>query len=179
MQLLTTTLFVFTAYSIKGDRLSHIPAVSLAIHCYSVVHYTSILECHCNTLTKLNESECICPGISALLYECAVTGPGTTIWSGSALLPYINSVNTFQLRHSRFNINMTSTVCEVAEGEAIACSIGVFNNMYISQLRLTASLELNNKSVECIHDNGDNETLAGSDTIFITTGKQNVLCTEV
>ena len=128
--------------------------------------YSSILECYCNALTKLNESECICPVTSILLYECAIAGPGITIWSGSALLPYKSSENTFQLRHSRVN----TTACDVAEGEAIVCPIGVFNNTYISQLHLTASLELNNKSVECIHDDLITETLVGSDTICITTG---------
>ena len=49
-------------------------------------------------------------------------------------------------------------------------STGVIGNAYTSQLNVTVSPEMKNRTVECAYDDGVNETTVGVSTCILTTG---------
>ena len=116
-------------------------------------------------LLLLNESNCICPG-QTLTYECVVEGGGTTVWQGSAL--NCLSDTRFLLRHSQFDSGITDKECN--NGSIVAHSVRVVDDSYISQLNVKVSPEMNNKTVECLYDDGTMTALIGISTVTITTG---------
>jgi hypothetical protein len=70
-----------------------------------------------------------------------------TVWQGTAF-QCANVNDEIILRHSQFGepYNLIG-ICN--NGAIVAQALGVVNNSYISQLNVTASLELNNTTVEC------------------------------
>ena len=117
---------------------------------------------------------CVCPGDS-VQYECTVCsryyGPGLTVWIGSAVMcNERGNANEIVLVHSRFSSdNGTSIDC--SEGRVTVHIIGVVNNCYISQISLTVSEEIINKTIGCLYDNGIHETIIGQETITALNGK--------
>ena len=116
-------------------------------------------------------TECACPG-HILTIECSVTGKGSTVWQGNAF-HCDDSEGSLVLRHSQFASGMYEEVCN--GGEVVARAIGVNDSMFISQLHLTVSSEMNNKTVECAYDNGT--TVSVIDTAMVhmvfATGTQS------
>ena len=55
-------------------------------------------------------------------------------------------------------------------GDVVAHAIGVIKSSYTSQLHLTVSPEMNNKTVECAYDNGSTVAVIGTNNVIITTG---------
>ena len=91
---------------------------------------------------------CVCPG-DVLTYTCNVIGGGTTIWGGSAF-DCSSTSNEIFLRHSQFSTPGTSGSCN--NGAIRARSIGVTDGCYTSELSVTVSSSLNNKTIRCSHD---------------------------
>jgi hypothetical protein len=89
-----------------------------------------------------------CPG-DVLTTECAIEGGGATVWQGTAIQCVSNNENSISLRHSQFEGSYKPIGS--CNGAIVAQAIGVVNNSYISQLNVTASLDLNNTTVECLH----------------------------
>ena len=85
---------------------------------------------------------CACPG-QVLTYNCTVVGGRATLWSGTA---FDCSPNEIILRHNEFN-DGTSGECN--QGAIIAQSVGVQDNCFTSQLHVTVSGGLHNKTVNC------------------------------
>ena len=106
-----------------------------------------------------------CPG-DVLIYNCIITGPGNTIWNGTAFSCPSKSNETI-LRHSQF----TSGTFGTCNARAItARSLGVVNSCYSSQLNVTVSSDMNNKTIECAHSS-DRIVTVGVETLSIATGK--------
>ena len=91
-------------------------------------------------------------------------GIGATVWEGSAFECDGANYNFIALRHSEFNTSeKPQRVCN--DGGIIARAIGVVNNHYTSQLMLTVSPEMNNRTVECVHDYNLTSTVVNSTII--------------
>ena len=99
------------------------------------------------------------------MYECTVSGSGTTIWDGSAFRCPGDRVI---LRHSQFKSG-TSDSCN--GGEIVGHSIGVVGNVcFTSQLNVTVGSNMDGETVSCTHNVDANTTVVGMHTIAITTG---------
>ena len=87
-----------------------------------------------------------------MVIECNTTGIGATVWQGTAFqCDDSNNNNNIALRHTLFRGSQKPEgICN--NGAIIARAIGVFKNIYISQLSVTLNLEMNNTTVECVHD---------------------------
>ena len=119
-----------------------------------------------NEFKSQAQSDCICPG-SLINYQCSIAGGGTTVWRGTAI--QCSGLNKhIPLRHSNFNAS-EKPYGECNNGAITARAIGAVDNRYISQLNVTVSRELINKTVECVYDGGTEEVV-GSDVIPVTTG---------
>ena len=115
---------------------------------------------------SLSRSDCVCPE-NLIIYQCSIVGAGTTVWQGTAF--QCSGLNRhISLRHSKFNTS-EKPFGECNNGAITARAIGVVDNNYTSQLNVTVSPELNNKTVECVYDNGTEE-IVGSDILSLTTG---------
>ena len=109
---------------------------------------------------------CICPG-DVLTYVCSSMG-ALTVWKGSAFqCEQGGSSHEIHLLHRKF-VNGTSGVCN--NGAIVAYSIGVIDNRYTSQLNVTVSPEMDNRTVECAYDDGITETIVGVRTVILTPG---------
>lgn len=109
-------------------------------------------------------SKCTCIG-DILTYECAVTGPGFTIWQGSAFeCPSLE--NSIQLRHSSYD---SGTMGQCNDESITGRSLGVSNDVYTSVLNVTLSTDLIGRTVECKHNDFTTTNPIGSSTI-ITAG---------
>ena len=113
-------------------------------------------------------SGCVCLG-DRLSYECSVPGVepgvGSTAWIGSAIATECpQSGGEIVLRHRSFTENRSC-------GNITARGIRVEDSgCYTSQLNITVDSSLENKTVECIYQNGTTTTVLGSSSIEITKG---------
>ena len=92
-----------------------------------------------------------------MTYQCNVVGGGATLWNGS-LFDCPSKSNQILLRHSEFQLASASGECN--SEAVIANSIGISesltnnsNQCYSSQLNIAVSPSMNNKIIECNHDN--------------------------
>ena len=105
-----------------------------------------------------------------LTYTCTVTGLGNTLWNGSAF-DCGHIINEIILRHSQFTVSAGhGTFGECNNGAIVARSIGVTNNRYISELNVTVSANLHNRTVQCIKLYSSLRVI-GKSTITVVTGK--------
>ena len=88
---------------------------------------------------------CACPG-EVLTYTCTIAGGEVTIWGGSA---FDCEENEIILDHREFN-NGTSGKCN--DGAIVGQSVDINGTCYTSQLNVTVSKGLNNKTVNCSSD---------------------------
>ena len=109
---------------------------------------------------------CACPG-QVLTYTCNVVGGGITLWTGTAF-SCSGSTNDISLRHTQFNSGASGSCNNDA---LMAKSIGVTNDCYTSQLNVTVSSTLNNKTIQCTHDSNMGSRIIGSSTLHVMTGK--------
>ena len=108
-----------------------------------------------------------CPG-NVLTYECDITGPGNTIWNGTAFYCPLKS-NEIILRHSQFNTESgTSGTCNDRTLIEVR-SLGVINNCFSSELNITVSSDLNNKTIRCSHSSSRIVTI-GEIRLSVATG---------
>jgi hypothetical protein len=94
-----------------------------------------------------------------------------TVWQGTAF-QCANAGDGIVLRHSAFggSYNLIGT-CN--NGAIVAQAIGVVsNNSYISQLNVTASIELNNTTVECLQISWNTTVIKSVQIIVLAKGKQ-------
>ena len=110
-------------------------------------------------------SGCICPG-REVLYQCTVCGPGATEFSGSL---FNCAGDKITLRHQAH-----SPTGECNGGAVTASIIDVFNtsnnDCYLSQLNISMSAGMNNKTITCLHVDGSNETVIGTVIVSFTRG---------
>ena len=114
----------------------------------------------------MQETECVCPG-HTVTFQCTVVGIGSTVWQGSAF-HCSESDGSLTLRHQQFANGTLLKYCDGAN--VVAHAIGVIGNSHLSQLNLTVSNEVNNKTVECVQDTGTEVIIIGTTAVSVTTG---------
>ena len=117
-----------------------------------------------NELVPLMQ-QCSCVGFQ-LTYECIVTGEvGATVWRGSIFqCPSTN--NAITLRHSAFTQTRSCN-----EGAISGYGAKSQNNCcYTSQINITTSPLMNNKTVECAYNNGSTTTVIGTSVVIVISG---------
>ena len=137
----------------------------------SVIFYILISVCWASTSNAYQILSC--PG-EVLTIECAIMGGGATVWWGTAFQCDDNNQDIIDLRHSQFGRSQKpGGTCN--DGAIVARAIGVFNNSYISELNVIVSPELNNTTVECVHDYNLTLTVVKSIQIFVmATGRVRI-----
>ena len=135
--------------------LSKFVGILLVLKCY-------LCGCQLQSLLQNNEERCICPG-DTIMFECTVIGSSATIWTGSAFQCLAKGII---LRHSTFSRGASG---DCNDGAIVATSIGVADNNYTSQLSVTVSQDMNNRTVECVRHSNPVHTV-GSSTIVLATG---------
>ena len=146
--------------------------------CNGIIFYTiteinklcSLISTDTDALDIPERASCACPG-DVLTYTCDITGPGNTIWDGSAL-DCPSRANEIILRHSQFAFPPgTSGSCN--DGAIVARSIGVETNnfCFISELNITVSSSLHSKTILCIHASSLSLRIIGISTIAIIISK--------
>lgn len=107
---------------------------------------------------------CACPG-DVLTYTCTIEGGRSTVWSGSA---FDCAGNEIVLHHNRFAGEGVTDECN--NGTITAHSVRVEDNShYTSQLNVTVSSGLHNKTVICSRDTEKPPT--GEIRISVLTGR--------
>ena len=107
---------------------------------------------------------CACPG-AVLTYTCTAFGRGSTLWMGTAF----NCANGILLRHGLFDSRDVTGVCN---GGAIkGRSLGVENECYTSELNVTVSPTLNNKTITCTHNSDRGIDNVGTSKLTIFQGQ--------
>ena len=118
-----------------------------------------------------SNSGSVCPG-DVLTYICTARGPGNTLWKGSAF-HCSSTQNEIILQHSRYDSpGGTTRYCN--DRAIVGQSIRVENNdCYISQLNVTISSDMNNKTIECAHTNTTGLNTISVHTLSILSGKNH------
>ena len=101
-----------------------------------------------------------------LTYTCTVIGTGNTLWAGTAFQCPANGII---LRHERFT-ESGGAVGECNSGAIQGRSIGVENSCYTSQLEVTVSATLSNKTVQCVHNSGVGIDTIGTSVVTVIEG---------
>ena len=84
-----------------------------------------------------------------LTYTCNIAGGGTTLWEGTAF-DCPSRFNEILLRHSLFGLGPPGPASGLCNDGAIAArSIGVEDNNFISELNVTVSTNLHDKTIQC------------------------------
>ena len=103
------------------------------------------------TLGTTENSYCVCPG-DQQMFECTAIGGVATVWHGSV----INDCNQNNILSDEIIFSHSRILRGLLErgscnnGSIQAQSIGVVNNNhYISQLNVTVSSDMHNKTIEC------------------------------
>ena len=92
---------------------------------------------------------CACSN-DILTFNCTIIGGGITQWSGTAF-DCEHNLNEILLLHENFDDpGGTDGTCN--NGQIVGRSVSVIENCYTSQVSVTTSAELNNKTVRCIHN---------------------------
>ena len=96
-------------------------------------------------------------------------GNGTTLWEGTAF-DCPSTMNEIILRHSQFSMpGGTSKGCN--HRAIMGRSLRVENNHYTSQLNVTVSASLNNKTVQCVHNSDrGTSTVVGNGSLYVISG---------
>ena len=98
------------------------------------------------------KTSCTCPG-HEVVFECNATGGAATIWQGSALEEC--DEGRILLRHSEFTNEdgyVISNTCG-SSGQITARTVSVSMSLFVSQLTIIATQQLNGTTVECTDDN--------------------------
>ena len=114
-------------------------------------------------LLNQNSNDCVCSG-QTLMFECNVTGVGSTIWRGSAFNCPLREI---VLRHNQF-VDSKGTC---SDGAIVAQGASVNDNCYTSRLNVTLSSSLNGESIVCAHHSSTGTTVIGTFLVNVTSGK--------
>ena len=129
-------------------------------------------------------SECVCPG-RELRLQCTVVGGGITEWSGTAF-DCLEHGNEILLRHIHFESERATVTGECNNGTIIGHNLNRtfdgLNSTFTSQLIIHLPLlnatgnTLEEKTVECVYDDGLGETIIDTHTIAYTREGIFALC---
>ena len=134
---------------------------------YNIISQNVRFHAATDQLVPPNNVQCACPG-DVLNFTCTVIGIGNTLWRGSTFnCP--DTTNEIILRHSQFSRSEgTSGNCN--NGAIVARSIGVESDCFTSQLNITVSAGLTNKTVQCDHNSAGGTASVGTSTLNVITG---------
>ena len=126
-------------------------------------------------LQLLNNGGCNCPGES-LIYQCTVLGErgGTTVWEGTA---FNCTSHEISLLHSTYEPNEGAYGdCGDITGKILRVNTNTVDSdnsteCYISQLIVPNSVDVAEKSIMCLYDDGITPILVGIVTIDVAIGK--------
>ena len=104
-----------------------------------------------------------------LTFTCTAVGPGSTLWEGSAFECNENG-DGILLRHERFATGVSGT-CN--NGAIVGRSLEVVDDCYTSQLNVTVSSDLNNKTLVCTNSGNAGVNTIGSTALSIMQGIDN------
>ena len=121
----------------------------------------------CNMMQRIGGNTCICSG-DRIIYECSVSGPGATVWSGSLFQCPAQQDELFLL-HSIFD--GVKKYCNTTNRAVVVHSVSHENNCFTSQLEFSADPSMNYSTVMCTHDNEVDLIAIASQTLIITIGK--------
>ena len=121
----------------------------------------------CNMMQRIGGNTCICSGDS-IVYECSLSGPGYTVWSGTLFSCPVQR-NEITLLHSRFD--GVTKYYNTTNRSIVVHSVDSENNCFTSLLTFSADSTMNSSTVSCIHDNETSLITIGSPTVIIGTGK--------
>ena len=100
------------------------------------------------------------------MYNCTVVGGGSTLWTGRDFdCPSTN--NEIVLLHSEFQGEIGDCSNGTIVGRGLRVEPG---NVFVSQLRVTVTLNSAGATVQCIYNNGASSTLINSSTISLISG---------
>ena len=119
-----------------------------------------------------DNTQCTCPS-DLLTYTCTAVGGGTTLWGGTAF-DCPSTANEIILRHSLFAVRGAFGDCN--NGAIVGRSLRVENNCYISQLNVTISTSLNNKTVQCAHNSDVGTNTVDEASLNVISGIKNTIC---
>lgn len=111
---------------------------------------------------------CICPG-DRLTFTCTVVGDGSTIWRGTS---FQCDRQQIALRHSLFTSGGATGDCN--DG-ILAQSLTSVDGCFTSQLNITITSDLNNKTVECAYFNTSEIIPINHYVITLMRGKYQLL----
>ena len=115
----------------------------------------------------ISPSGCSCPE-DQLTLDCSVQGGVATVWQGSA---FDCASNQIILLHNKFSDWQSPAGGECNGGKIVAHSIGEFNNTYVSQLNVTVTEDMNNRTIECAAEHTNGTLLnSGASTVTVATG---------
>ena len=134
----------------------------LSLLCVLLISSSMVISTSSQLIQRNDHRGCICPG-DTLIFVCSVSGGVATIWRGTVFQCLSSEIT---LRHKRYAGGI-SGVCN--SGAITASSIGVSDNNYTSQLNVTVSPEMNNKSIECVQYS-NTSFLVGSQIISLLSG---------
>ena len=119
-----------------------------------------------NELAVLGNTGCACPG-GMLTFNCTAVGLGSTLWIGTAF-DCTDRGNEILLRHRRFTTGGVNGTCN--NGAIVGRSLEVVDNCYTSQLNVTVSSNLNNKTIVCVYNGNAGSITIGSPTLTVVEG---------
>ena len=98
----------------------------------------------------------LCPG-DILIYNCTLMGTpgGVTVWQGEAFDCQNSEIS---LLHGLFT-SQDGATGECNDGDIVARSLGVEDNHYTSQLRVTVSTAITGKTITCVYDTSSGNSL--------------------
>ena len=107
------------------------------------------------------------------MFNCTVVGGGTTLWTGTAFDCAAANIDEILLRHNNFN-GSDGAFGECNNGDIVGRSVQVEGNCYTSQLIVTVSAGLNNKSVRCVHSTNEGDMITIGETLLTVISGDNV-----
>ena len=118
-------------------------------------------------LLPQGRQQCACAS-ETLKFTCTIVGSGVTQWDGTAF-DCSDNTNEILLLHSDFR-NGTDGRCN--GGQITGRSLSVKNNSYTSQLSVSTSASLNNKSIRCIRNEANQMVFIGETVLTVISGKK-------
>ena len=113
--------------------------------------------------------DCACPGHNAI-YECTVSGAGTTVWGGEAF-DCPGTDNVINLRHRATINSMSERECSSGAITGRLIHAQPEQGLYTSQLMVNvSSLDTNGTTIECYYDNGSTVIEVGTSVLTTTRG---------
>ena len=95
-------------------------------------------------------------------------GIGSTIWRGT-IFDCPSNDNEIVLLHSQFGSNRAFGTCN--NRAVIGQSVGIMeNDCFTSQLLVTVSGNMNNNTVDCVHNSVTGLVIVGTSTVVVVEG---------